>query len=547
MNPEPPARPGPDLRAPQQLPSLKVKLVWLTLFRLVATTLLLVTSLVRLLSGPLSEPSRADTLLFAVIVCVYLLTLVYGVTLRLGWAGTRAAYVQVLGDVAISSAIVHFTGGVESPFAFTYSLAVVAGSILVGQRGAMVAALASAGSFGALSLSTHFGLLQNPEAISVPLDRLVVVVLSNALAQFLVAALASYMSRQVSAAGGQLSAREADLKEIVGLQNQIVSSMPSGLITCDADGLITFINPAGRSFLGIEPGQPRPRHIEEVIPNVLAVKPGTRRGEIAVETRGGRRILGLAVTRLEGRTGSLLVVFQDLTDLRRVEDELKRSDHLASLGKLAAQLAHEIRNPLASMRGSAQMLAADAPQDAASAKLAHILIRESDRLSGLVEDFLRFARPPPPNLRRQSLSQLTHDTVTMMKADPLARDVQLEERLSDVEAHCDAGQIRQVLLNLLRNAFAAVGPGGKVVVTVDAHEGTPRVRVWDSAGSIPSGDLARIFDPFYTTRVSGTGLGLSTAHSIVSAHGGKIQVSSSPEQGTEFRVLLPAVDVGEPA
>jgi two-component system, NtrC family, sensor histidine kinase PilS len=521
--------------------NLRLKLTWLTVFRTVATTLLLAAIVARLASNsPVEDLSRADSLSLLLIGLVYLLTLVYGLVLRSGWAGASTAYAQVMGDVVLASCLVYLTGGVESPFTFTYSIAVVAASILLFQRGALIAAGASTLAFATLTFAIQAGLLKPPLGTTViSTSRVVFVLVSNTLAQFLIAALASYLSRQLTAAGGRLSEREADLKELVGLQNQIVAAMPSGLITCEADGQITFVNPAAAAILGIGSNGSRPSHLDQLIPDALKLKPYTRRAELTVQTGAGMRILGLAVTPLEGKTGSLLIVFQDLTELRRTEDELRRADHLASLGRLSAQLAHEIRNPLASMRGSAQMLAEDAKADATSGRLANILVRESDRLSSLVDDFLRFARPPPPVLKQVSLKTLAHETVEMLRADPLARGVKIEEELSDLEAPVDAGQIRQVLINLLRNAFAAVTGAGTVRIHVDEDAVTARFRVWDSAGSIPAQDLTRIFDPFYTTREAGTGLGLSTAHSIIRAHGGMIHVSSSPANGTEFVVNLP--------
>ena len=533
---------NPPVGAPPPPSSdLQLKLTWLTIFRTVATTLLLAAIGGRLLSAPAEEGlSRPDSLSFALIAAVYLLTLIYGLMLRRGGAGRGVAYVQMLGDVLIASALVYLTGGTESPFTFTYSLAVIAASILLFQRGALIAALASSAAFISMSLAIWVGALKLPSgAPGVSGRRLVFLLLSNALAQFLIAALASYLSRQLSRTGGQLSAREADLQQLVGLQNQIVAAMPSGLITCEADGAVTFINPAAAEILHLDPARKGPERIDQLIPDVLRLGPRTRRAELAVTTRSGSRILGLAVTPLEGSTGSLLIVFQDLTDLRRIEDELHRVDHLASLGKLSAQLAHEIRNPLASMRGAAQMLAEEAEVDGASARLANILIRESDRLAALVDDFLRFARPPPPVLKEQSLKTLVADTLEMLRVDPMARQIAIEEDLEERFAPVDEGQMRQVLINLLRNAFVAVGPGGKVRVSVDRSAGHSRIKVWDSAGSIPSADLTRIFDPFYTTREGGTGLGLSTAHSIVRAHGGMIRVASNPEEGTEFVIGLP--------
>jgi two-component system sensor histidine kinase PilS (NtrC family) len=281
--------------------------------------------------------------------------------------------------------------------------------------------------------------------------------------------------------------------------------------------------------------------VEALLPGV-DVRALVPRHELPVDTPRGPRILGLSVGPLEGSLeAARLVIFQDLTALRRTEDELRRADRLAALGTLAAQLAHEIRNPLASMRGSAQMLAQDARGEAGTERLTAILLRESDRLSRLVEDFLRFARPPPPQLQSVALEALVSETVEMLRADPLGRGVQVALELTPVRARVDPDQFRQVLLNLLRNAFQAAGAGGRVRVAleVEGEEGTPRLRIWDSAGAIPEEHLGRIFEPFFTTRSGGTGLGLSSAHSIVRAHGGRIQVSSAPRMGTEFVVALP--------
>lgn len=506
-----------------------------------AFSLLLTVTAARLFTQSASELSHEDSLSFGVIGVVYALTLVYGVMLRRGWVGPEAAYVQVFGDVVVACALVYVTGGVDSPYTFTYSLAVVGAAILLPQRGALVAAATSSVAFAFLLLLIQSGLLRPPQGNLLPPapERLAFVLGSNVLAQFLIAALVGYLSKQLSATGGKLVEREEDFKKLAALQRKILASMPSGLITCRADGSVSFINRAGAAILGVEPQVAEAGSIEALIPGVLRLNRSARRIELPVQTGAGKRVLGLSISSLEN-DGALLVVFQDLTELRRMEDELKRSDHLAALGKLAAQLAHEIRNPLAAMRGSAQMLAGDKGLDQTSARLADILVRESDRLSELVDEVLRFARPPPPVLKEGSLDGLVRETVEMLRVDPLAHGVEIEESLSPVRAELDAGQLRQVLINLLRNAFAAVGPGGRVRVTVDAPEGHPRVRIWDSAGSIPAQDLDRIFEPFYTTREGGTGLGLSTAHSIIRAHGGMIQVSSSPTEGTEFVVGLPA-------
>ncbi|MBL8950797.1 MAG: PAS domain-containing protein, partial [Myxococcaceae bacterium] len=308
--------------------------------------MLLVFLGLRLAFAP-TQMGSADSLAFLLIGAVYLLTLLYAVALRAGLAGPRFAYGQVLGDVLLVSSVVFLTGGGESPFTFAYSVAVIGAAILLQQRGSIFAAAAATASFAAVLLGMQFDVLDGPTGPhSLPTSRLVFLIGSHAAAQFTVGALSTYLTRQVAAAGGRLIAREQRIRELVGLQNMIVAAMPSGLITCDREGKVTFVNPAAENILGLISGD-WPARVEELLPGVLGLKPGTRRAELHVPTPSGDRVLGLAVTPLEERSGSTLIVFQDLTELRRKEEQLRTADHLASLGKLSAQLAHEIRNPLA--------------------------------------------------------------------------------------------------------------------------------------------------------------------------------------------------------
>lgn len=529
---------------------LRRKLTWLTVFRAVATSLLLVVLAVGLLAGPAQrEPTRGVWISFGLIAGVYLLTLVYGLVLRRGTVGPQVAYVQVLGDLLLAATVVYLTGGLESPFVFTYALAVLVAAILLFRRGALIAATVSTLAHGGVALGVHLAVIPAPTGYANVTDaRLAFALATHALSQYFIAVLAGFLAEQLVRAGGRLSAREEDIKQLVALQNRIVNAMPSGLITCEASGEITFINPAAQAILGLRDPAPGQLTMEVLFPGFGRLKLPVRRAELRVATRLGERTLGLTVTALEERTGASLVVFQDLTDLHRLQDELQRIDHLASLGRVSAQLAHEIRNPLASMRGSAQLLAEDLAHDPQARKLAAVVMRESDRLAELVESYLRLARPPPPSVAPVRLDRIASETLEMIRTDPIAAGVTLEERLQPVTGLADGGQLRQVLINLLRNALAVVGHHGTVRVTVDAPQsGSARIEVWDSAGAIGPDDLGRIFEPFFSTREGGTGLGLSTVHAIVRAHGGGIEVTSSPAQGTFFTVELPMAGAPAPA
>ncbi|WP_375761644.1 nitrogen regulation protein NR(II) [Corallococcus exercitus] len=510
----------------------------MVLFRTVAASLSLVVTVARLLTQPAQEPSRADSLSFAVIAGAYVLTVVTGLRLRRGTAGRLDATVTVVGDVLIATGLVYLSGGADSPLTFLYSLAVIGAAVVLDWRGALLAAAMSTFAFTMLLLIIR---LTTPEdAVAVPAARVLFVLGSNALALVLIAVLSGYLSRQLSATGGALSQSEADLRRLGRLQQLILSSMPSGLVTCDAERRITFLNTAGSGILQADAGTCVGQPVDTLLPGVASLAPRSTRGELRVRTPGGNRVLGLSVSPLEGEAGALLIVFQDLTELRRMEEDLKRTDRLASLGALSAQLAHEIRNPLAAMRGSAQLLAQEQSSDVVVTKLTGILTREADRLARLVEDFLRFARPPEPQRRPVALDALLSETVDMLRADPLAREVQMEVRAAEsLTAPVDPDQLRQVLINLLRNGFQAAGPQGTVRVALARAEKEAQIRVWDSAGSITEEMMGHLFEPFFTTRSGGTGLGLSTAHSIIRAHGGSIRVTSNPAEGTEFLVGLP--------
>ena len=521
--------------------SLRPRLVWVTAFRTIAATLLLAVYGVRLLSRPGTEAlPREDLLSLWLVGSVYLVVLVQAVFLRDSKPGLRSAVLHVAGDVAIASVLVFLTGGPESPFTFTYLLSVVGAAILLGQSGAIAAASACSLSFIALSAAMSSGTIRAPVATTgLAVSRLAFICASNVLAQFLTAVLAGFLARQLTAAGGRLSARERDIRELTRLQQQILTAMPSGLLTCDTEGQVTYINRAARQILAITDRAP-PGNVDDVIPGVRTLFTGRPRSELAVTTPAGRRILGLTVSALSGPPGPLLVVFQDLTELRRAEEELRQVDRLAGLGALSAQLAHEIRNPLAAMRGSAQLLTEGA--DAETQRLLAILTREADRLAELVGDFLAFSRPPAPVRRPCDLDELVRQTAELLSGDPLASGVEISVEEGKLTAEVDADQIRQVLLNLLRNALAAAGRGGRVRAFFSKVEGQVRIHVWDSAGSIATADLPRLFEPFFSKRPGGTGLGLSTVHSIVRAHGGQIRVSSSPGEGTEFVVGFSAVE-----
>jgi two-component system sensor histidine kinase PilS (NtrC family) len=360
------------------------------------------------------------------------------------------------------------------------------------------------------------------------------------------AVLASYLADALRRAGEQLAQREGDLAAITALHESIVQSVTSGLVTLDLHGRVTFLNHAGEQMLGLSA---RELKAAADVGWLSSFGKDTARGETDYVVPDGQRLrLGYSSFRLLGREGEAVgtaVIFQDLTQLRAMEERVARSERLADLGRLAAGLAHELRNPLASMMGAQELLAQAPGLDDENRRLMEIALRESSRLEQLVTRFLEFARPAPPRRTPCDLGALTEETLEAFRNDPAAARIDLERNLARARTEADPDQIRQVLWNLLLNAAQAAGdpdhgrPGHVRVACGEDGEGAFLV-VDDDGPGIPPEHRERIFLPFFTTKPLGTGLGLANVHQLVDAHGGTISLETSPAGGARFWVWFPA-------
>jgi two-component system sensor histidine kinase PilS (NtrC family) len=518
----PPAAAGDD--------RLHEKLVWLSLFRLASVTVLLGgTAMVNWQFG--AQASAAVAPLYTVVAATYAASLAFSVLLRLRRFERAVAAGQIVLDVAIAVAVVASTGLSESVFVFMFVLAVVNGAILLHRAGAVVAVLLALGGYLGLVLWLH------------PSPSLVRATLFAHCAAFVATgALAGWLAEQLRFTGERLAESESDLAAVTALHESIVQSVTSGLITLDPRGRITFLNRAGEQITGLElsriAGEPGSRFFPSFT--------GEGRDEAAYVTPAGdRRLLGYTVFGLQGREGrraGTAVIFQDLTELRAMEQAVERGKRLADLGTVAAGLAHELRNPLASISGCVELLRGAEGLSAEDQRIMGIVLRETGRLDHLLTRFLEFTRPAPPQRVPTDLAVLAAETLDVFAADPAAAGLRLERALSPARTSCDPEQLRQVLWNLLANAAQAIreaGKGGVVRVTSEAGAGGVTLAVTDDGPGIPPAELSRIFTPFFTTKPSGTGLGLAVVQRIVDAHGGAIAVDAAPRGGARFSVRLP--------
>jgi two-component system sensor histidine kinase PilS (NtrC family) len=511
------------------------KLVWLTFFRLVTITVLLGgTAFVNWQFGAQANDVVAP--LYAVVAATYGASLVLVVLLRarLPALDRVIAAAQVALDVGLAVAVVSITGVTESVFVFMFLLAIVNGAILLHRAGAGLALAAALLAYGAMVWRLH------------PAPMLVRGTLfAHSSAFIATAALAGFLAEQLRRTGERLAVSESDLATVTALHESIVQSVTSGLVTLDRAGRITFMNRAAEQISGLAFAQ-------------VAGQPGDRffpaftrggRDELEWVTPGGaRRLLGYTGFDLQGRAGErpagTAVIFQDLTELRAMEVTVERSKRLADLGTVAAGLAHELRNPLASISGCVELLGAAKGLSPEDQRVMGIVLRETARLDQLLTRFLEFTRPAPPQRRPADLAAILGETLDVFQADPAAAGLHVERALESAPVTCDPDQLRQVAWNLVANAGQACRgagrPGTVRVACAPAPGGGATLSVEDDGPGIPPAELSRIFTPFFTTKAGGTGLGLAVVQRIADAHGGAVEVDSAPGQGARFTVRLPA-------
>lgn len=550
---------APDMQPADE--GLGRRLVWLTLLRIVLVTILLVgASMVFLGGGERPSYGQVEQLLYAIILGTYSASVGYLIVLRSPVQRLRKlAFAQIAGDVLIAACLVYMTGGAESFVVFLFPLAVVSASVMLYRQGALLAAGGSTAALVAVVLGLNERLLPapNPLAVAPPLPwpKLAFSLLANASAIFLTAALASYLAEQWRAARERLSAREGDYAALQRHQESILRSIASGIITADRFGRITFANRAAEEICGLRlaevDGDPIVRHLPELAGHFERLR-GLERFECQYAAPGGeRKWLHFSVAPLfdrEGANRGHVVALEDLTSIRAREEAMRRAEQLAAVGALAAGLAHELRNPLASMSGSIQLLSDSKVFSEDEQKLMGIVLREADRLNGLVSDFLQFARPAPAQLEPVRLREVVTSTLALFANDPARRQVEVAADLQGEPVLLgDARQLGQLLWNLLANAADAMPQGGQVRIGARTENGRVELSVADRGPGIDREALEHVFEPFYTTKEKGTGLGLAIVHSIVGGHGGQIEVESQEGLGATFRISLPAAEIASQA
>jgi two-component system sensor histidine kinase PilS (NtrC family) len=462
-------------------------------------------------------------------------------------------------DVVLVTALVASSGGPRSVFTFVYVLVVLEACFLLSRgAGLVVAGLASLLYMAVVWSGTILPVLQLGEPTeSTALE--VLTVFLNVGVLLVVAILAGSMAQRYHQAEEHLETQYRHLSDLQVFRDLIFESVGAGLIAVDPRGRITAFNRAAEAITGIGASEALGRPWESIfgtgvdlerVRRAAVAGPGGQspRYEIELQRRDGRQIpVGATFWLLksgQGESVGLIGVCQDLSSIKQMEARMRQADRLATLGRLSANIAHEIRNPLASLSGAIEVLAKELPQDAGSGRLVEIVLRESERLNRIIRDFLEYARPAPLALLHVNLAEILDEVLLLLEHRSSAANIKVIREYGDtLPVRADPQQLRQAIWNLCINAVQSMPEGGEVRVGARelAEESPGRLQLWmtDSGQGIAEKDLPHIFEPFYSTKPEGSGIGLALVYRVIQDHGGLVEARSKPGAGTTFTLTLP--------
>ena len=501
---------------------------------------------------------------YLLIALIYFLTFFYVVALNYIKKFSRFAYLQLLIDTIFITAIIYTTGGIESIFSLLYLLNIISGGIILHRRGGMIIASFSSllyGGFLDLSyyelikpMGYHLTYLQEYQS-----SEIFYRILVNVAAFYLVGLLSGFLSEQVLKSTAELKAKQKDIADLEILKENIIQSISSGLVALDEHGKVIAFNRGAERIFSVDSRDAIQGDINDIIPFIkpyLKVTNPNKFIQLSHKSIDGQQIdLLLNISPLKDQDGSKkgeILVFQDTTRIREMEREVKRMEDLAMLGELAAGIAHEIRNPLASISGSIQVLNDSLSKKATriNKRLMEIILREVNRLNHLVNDFLQFARPQRIEIEEFNLNQLIMDTLYIFQnSQNWSRNLAVETKFfSPLKINSDPQQLKQVFWNIFLNACEAMPKGGFVCVSTDKikesngsgeYIDSVRIKVEDNGPGIDTKVIKDIFKPFSTTKKGGSGLGLAIVKRIVEGLGGNVSGQNLAGGGMAVAITLP--------
>lgn len=543
------------------------RLRWLMVSRIAIITFILGVAIFLQTKGEAIYSEIHLPHLYIVIGITYFLSIVYYFIQNTTDNTDAIVYIQALLDVVVVTGLVYATGGIRSIYAAFYPLIIIYTTVFLVRRGGLIIASACSIMYGLLLNLEFYGILSPAYVFFTPeyqysagyfLTRITV----NIISFYIIAMLASFLVERERRTRSLLVEKETAFDQLDLLHRSIIESVDAGIITVNLRGNIKSFNSAAEEIIGSKFSEVENRSITDVLPDFsekmdMMEKAGSSqtRFEVTINRDGLQEaILTCSVSPLmdggKNRIGDI-IIFQNITSIKRMEEAVERSRRMAFIGEMAAGLAHEMRNPLASISGSIQLLRKVLPLTATDRRLMDIILRGKDQLENFMSDFLVLSRPTIGIREEFNVPDIVEDVLEAIRLTPdWNEEIRVEKSLSP-ESRIDANkkEIRQIIWNLMTNAVQAMPSGGCLHIATAGISGSNGERylellVADNGCGIKVNDLPKVFEPFYTTKETGTGLGLAVVNKIVERYNGRITIESNENSGTACRVWLPLPERG---
>jgi len=546
----------------------------LMLGRMIILTLLLAITFLFQISEKKSFFILMTNHFYYFIILFYLVTIVYAIFLKKVRDLYRYASFQIVIDHLFITVLIYFTGGKDSFFPIAYIFTIIGSSMIFYKRGALFSASFSSLLYGLLLLlQLYQWMAPSGQPASYDPSQTFYSLIIYMATFYIVAFLSGVISEDLKKKKKELLQKQVDYNQLETFNRNIIQSLDSGLLTIDLSGKINFLNRTAEKILNRNREELKSTSIFDLFPNIHDVleqvkkklcNPSSdyQRYETLLTNHHDKNIyLGFSISPLTNPEESLIghtLIFQDITKFKEMEEQMKRVDKMAAVGVLAAGMAHEIRNPLASLSGSIQMLKSELSLDHQQEHLMEITLRESERLNALITDFLLFAQPPQTHKMISPIGRVIDETIELFFHSPSFHDgirILRPNNDEEIQTSIDPDQIKQVFWNLFINAAQAMPNGGEIRVQWKKGNarGIPslpaslqfkgkewvKISIADSGNGIAPEEKEKIFEPFFTTKENGTGLGLSIVHKIIENHNGLIKVESDLDRGSTFTIFLP--------
>ena len=528
----------------------------------IITLFLGITIFVDIKKQTFTIPQITVNFFYFIVGVIYFFSIIYILLFKFRKNLKRNLYLQIAVDIIIVTSLIFMFGNTQIDYSLFYTMVIIYSVIFLGRNGGLVVASVSSIFYGLLLELEFYRMMPIISFIKYDYELNAADVLTNVMVRiisfYVLTFLVSFIVEQEKKAITLLEEKESEFNQLDLLFRSIIESVYTGVMTIDLQNVIKTFNNAAEEITGFSRARVQGRRMDEVFPEFLPFltekiinEQIKSRIEIVIKGSKGNKVsLGLSVSPLKGkqenRIGNILI-FQDITQIKQMEKDMEKNRNMALIGEMAAGWAHEVRNPLAAITGSIELLKQGLELEGMNKRLMEIVLRSKDQLEIFARDFLLLARPVPASRELVDINKVIEEVLEHVKLNKDWTDkIKITKNLSNTaRAFANKEQIRQVINNLMLNAVQSMEEGGVLSIETKLAESDDRkefaeTKISDTGCGIKEDDLYKIFEPFFTDKEKGTGLGLTIVNHIVNGYNGKITIESEKGKGTICRVWLPA-------